>query len=58
MVKENHADNKKDGINNSGYNNPFPQLMLPDKLMGLEIGLYSYNDFFEQLGVFSVCKFT
>ncbi len=44
---------KKQHVNNAGYQNPFPQVVLPDKLVRFRIGLDGYNDFFQQMAAFS-----
>jgi hypothetical protein len=43
-----HAHNKKDGVNNARYNDPFPKLMLPDEMVHFIKGLDRYDDFFKQ----------
>ena len=43
-----NAHSEKYGINNAGYQDPLPQFMFADKVVGVGIGLYGDNDFFEQ----------
>lgn len=49
VTEEIHADNEQDRIDDTRYQYPFPQLMFFDKAVGLEISLYSYDHFFQQI---------
>ena len=46
FAKEIHAYHEENGINNAGYNDPFPQFMFFYKLVGLDIGMNGYYNFF------------
>jgi len=48
IYKEPHAYAKKEGIEYPGYNDPFPQFVLSNKVMGLGVGLESYDYFLKQ----------
>ena len=48
MAEEIHAYDEQGCINNTRDQNPFPQFMLLDKPVCLEISLYAYNHFFQQ----------
>ena len=48
VAEEIHAYDEQGCINNTRYQNPFPQFMLLDKPVCLEISLYAYNHFFQQ----------
>lgn len=48
FAKNNHADGKQNGINQTGHNNPFPKLMLSDKAMRFDVRLKCNDDFLEQ----------
>ncbi len=48
MPEEVHARNEQKTVSNSGNNDPFPQPMFADKLVGLKIGLYGNDNFFKQ----------
>ena len=43
-----HAYTKKDGINNSGYDYPFPKPVFLNETVRFRIRLNSYDNFFEQ----------
>jgi hypothetical protein len=43
-----HAYRKKDGIDDPGYQDPFPQFVFGDKGMSLGVGLESYDYFLKQ----------
>ncbi len=58
MAKEIHACDEQRGVNNTRYQNPFPQFMLLNKPVGLEIRLYAYNHFFQQNRGFRCAKVT
>lgn len=46
--EEIHAGKEKQRIEDTWNEYPFPEFVLPDELVRLEIGLYGYYDFFEQ----------
>ena len=46
--KEIHAYAEKEGVEYPGYQDPFPQFVLGDKVMGLSVGLESYDYFLKQ----------
>ncbi len=48
FAKKIHGCYKKNGINDTGDNNPFPQLVLQNKTMGFTPGLDVYYYFFKQ----------
>ena len=48
FYKEVHAYAKKERIKYPGYEDPFPQFVLDDKVMGLGVGLESYDYFLKQ----------
>ena len=48
------ADTEEDHIEDTRNEDPFPDLMFRDEMMGLDIRLEGYDDFFEQ---FSFCYF-
>ena len=50
LPEEVEADAKEDRIENAGDQDPFPNLMFGDEMMGLDIRLEGYDDFFEQSG--------
>ena len=54
MQEEIHGNDKENGINDAGNNNPLPQFVLPDKQMRFIIALNRYNDLFEQLNYFAI----
>ena len=45
--EEIEADTEKDGIEYSGDKDPFPDLMLRDKVVRFDVTLERYDDFFE-----------
>ena len=47
-AEEIHACHKKYSIDNTRNNDPFPEFMLPDKLVYFSKGLDGYDYFFEQ----------
>jgi hypothetical protein len=55
LSKKIHADRKKNGINQTGENDPFPKPVFYNKIMCLKIGLNSYDDFFQQ--DLDLCKY-
>jgi hypothetical protein len=52
--KEIEPDAEQDGVENAGYQDPFPDLMFGDEMMSLDIRLKRYDDFFEQPYAFCV----
>jgi len=48
VYKEPHAYTKQERIEYPGYKDPFPQFVFIDKVMGLGVGLESYNYFLKQ----------
>jgi hypothetical protein len=58
MAEEIHTYNEQGGINDTRYQYPFPQFMFLYKPVGLEIGLYANNHFFQQNGGFKGIKLT
>lgn len=51
-----HADHEQDGIQDAGYQYPFPQFMFFDKTVGMCVGLYGNDHFFEHAGGFRRTK--
>ena len=51
--EEIEADAEQDGIEYSGNEDPLPELMFGDEMVGLGIRLEGYNDFFEQVVLFT-----
>lgn len=49
MPEKIKSNNKQDGIQKAWYQNPFPEFIFFDKLMGFEIRLYGDDDFFEHI---------
>ena len=47
MAEEIHAEYEQGSIDNTGYENPFPQFMFNDKPVGLKIRLYGNDHFFQ-----------
>lgn len=47
MPEKIKSDDEKYGVQQSGYQNPFPQPVLFDETVGFKIGLYGDDDFFE-----------
>jgi len=45
-AKKIHAGTKQQHVNNARYQYPFPQAVPADELVGLEIRLYGYYNFF------------
>ena len=50
--KQNYTTCKQQHINQPGNNYPFPHAVAPDELMGFEIAVNGYDDFFKQDKVF------
>jgi DNA-3-methyladenine glycosylase len=48
MAEEIHADDEQGSIDDTRYQDPFPQFMFLYKPVGLEISLYANNHFFQQ----------
>jgi hypothetical protein len=48
LPKEIHADAEEDRVEHPRDNDPLPQLVFGDELMGLYIGLEGYDNFFQQ----------
>ena len=47
MAEEIHAEDEQGGIDDTGYEDPFPQFMFNNKTVGLEIRLYGNDHFFQ-----------
>lgn len=47
MAEKIHPENEQGCIQDSGNQNPFPQLMFDDKPVGLKIRLYGNDHFFQ-----------
>ena len=56
LPKEIHADTEQDGIKYAGDQDPFPQLVLHDKVMGFDVGLEGYDYFLEQKIFLFICS--
>jgi hypothetical protein len=46
-----HADAEQDGVEDAGYQDPFPDAVFGDELVCLVIRLEGYDDFFQQVGI-------
>ena len=47
-----HADEEKDGIEHAGNDDPLPELVFCDEMVGLYIRLERYDNFFQQDAIF------
>ena len=56
VAEEIHAYNEQGSIDDTRYQYPFPQFMFFNKPVGLEIRLYTYDHFFQQMGRFKGAK--
>jgi hypothetical protein len=48
LPEEIHTGGEEDGIEDTGDEDPFPKVVLADEVVRLDVGLESYNNFFEQ----------
>ena len=55
LAEEIHTHDKKDHIDNARNNDPFPQIVFLDETMRFEIGLYRYDEIFQQMLVLFEC---
>jgi hypothetical protein len=46
--EEVHTYTEKEGIEYAGDQDPFPQFVLSNEMMGLDVGLKGYNNFLKQ----------